>query len=79
MRKWVARYKAEGIEGLRLDGEYRGIAVESGQVTEIVVRLQADPSRLTRRSSDVTFRVEAEDNAKLVDSEEAKFLGPVLR
>jgi len=73
------RISAEGIEGLRLDGEYRGIAVESGQVSEIVVRLQADPGQLKKRSSEVTFKVEAEDNARLVDTEEAKFLGPVLR
>jgi cytochrome c oxidase accessory protein FixG len=73
------RISAAGLEGLRLDGAEEGLSVESGQVRELAVRLQVDPVVLKQRSSDVTFRVEAEDNAKLVATEEARFLGPVLR
>jgi len=48
-------------------------------VRELVVRLQADPVHLKERSSHVRFRVQAEDNTKLVATEEARFLGPVIR
>jgi len=73
------RLKAEGIEGLQLLGETGQFSIESGQVRELAVRLQADPAVLRERSSRVTFRVEAEDNNRFRASEEARFLGPVIR
>jgi len=73
------RLSAAGLEGLRLDGAEAGITVESGHVRELAVRLQVDPGVLKERSSRVTFRVEAEDDAKLAATEEARFLGPVIR
>jgi len=73
------RLSASGLEGLHLDGAEAGITVESGQVRELAVRLQVDPVVLKERSSRVSFRVEAEDNANLVATEEARFLGPVIR
>jgi hypothetical protein len=44
-----------------------------------VVRLQADPGNLKERSSHIHFRVQSEDSARLVATEEARFLGPVIR
>jgi len=70
---------AEGIEGLHMQGDAERLTIESGQVHELVVRLQADPVNLKERSSHIRFRVQAEDNAKLVATEEARFLGPVIR
>ena len=73
------RISADGIEGLRLQSDIERVTIESGQVRELVVRLQADPVNLRERSSHVRFRVQAEDSAKLVATEEARFLGPVIR
>jgi len=70
---------ADGIEGLRMQGDAELLTIESGQVRELVVRLQADPVNLKERSSHIRFRVQAEDSAKLVATEEARFLGPVIR
>ncbi|HJX18409.1 MAG TPA: FixG Ig-like domain-containing protein, partial [Acidiferrobacterales bacterium] len=70
---------AEGIDGLRMHSDVERVTVESGQVRELVVRLQADPVNLRERSSHVRFRVQAEDSTRLVATEEARFLGPVIR
>jgi cytochrome c oxidase accessory protein FixG len=70
---------ADGIEGLHMQGDVERFSIESGQVRELVLRLQADPVNLRERSSHIRFRVQAEDNAKLVATEEARFLGPVIR
>ena len=69
---------AEGIEGLRMQGDIERVTIESGQVRELVVRLQADPANLKERSSHVRFRVQSDDSAGLVATEEARFLGPVI-
>jgi cytochrome c oxidase accessory protein FixG len=73
------RLSATGIEGMVLHGETENIAIGSGDVRELAVRLEADPARLKERSSKITFHVEATDNPRLRDSEEARFLGPVIR
>ena len=70
---------ADGIDGLRMHSDVERVTVESGQVRELVVRLQADPVNLRERSSHVRFRVQAEDSTRLVATEEARFLGPVIR
>ena len=70
---------AEGIEGLRMQSDAERLTIESGQVRELVVRLQADPAKLKERSSHIRFRVQAEDSTNLVATEEARFLGPVIR
>lgn len=73
------RITAEGIEGLHIDGEIEHLSIDSGHVREVAVRLEADPANLKQRSSAVVFRVQAEDDPKLMASEDARFLGPVVR
>ena len=73
------RLSADGIEGLRMHSDVESVTIESGQVRELVVRLQADPANLKERSSHIQFRVQAEDSTRLVATEEARFLGPVIR
>ena len=75
----VYRLSADGIEGLRLQSDVEGIAIESGQVRELAVRLQADPAQLKERSNDVRFLVQSVDNPSLKASEDARFLGPIVR
>lgn len=74
----VYRLSADGIEGLRLYSDMDRIAVESGQVREVAVRLQADPVQLKKRSNDVRFIVQSEDKPNLKASEDARFLGPIV-
>jgi len=73
------RLQAKGIQGMQLIGETGRLDIASGQVRELAVRLRADPAVLTERSSRVTFQVEAEDNPRLKATEEARFLGPMIR
>lgn len=73
------RITADGIEGLHLEGETTHVNIASGQVREVAVRIDADPANLKERSSHIVFRVQAEDDPKLMASEEARFLGPVVR
>ena len=73
------RLSATGIDRMVMHGETENIAINSGDVRELAVRLEADPALLTERSSKVTFHVEATDDPALRASEEARFLGPVIR
>jgi len=68
--------RADGIEGLILDMDSTEIAVEAGAVQNVVARLRAEEGNLEKRSSKVTFRVEAVDRPGLRDEAEARFLGP---
>jgi len=65
-----------GIPGLTLHKDMAIIRVEAGGVLELPVRLRADEADLEARSSDVVFELVATDDAGLVASEDARFLGP---
>ena len=66
---------AAGIEGMRLDADAE-ISLDAGATREVVVRLVADPARLTQRSTKVEFAVHATDDKKIALREDARFLGP---
>jgi polyferredoxin len=68
---------AAGIEGLTLDAAQTDIAIAAGQTRDIVVRLVADPGKLTQRSSKVEFLLHAADDEKMAVHEDARFLGPI--
>ena len=65
-----------GIPGLSLHRDMTEIRVDSGGVLELPVRLRADEADLDARSNDVVFELVATDDAGLVVSEDARFLGP---
>jgi cytochrome c oxidase accessory protein FixG len=73
------RLSASGIEGLqlRLDRRHDDIRVPAGEVNELVVRLRADPYALKKRSTAVTFTIQAEEDKSLKATEPARFLGPI--
>jgi len=73
------RLTATGIERMVLRGETENITIPSGEVRELAVRLEADPGLLKERSSKVVFHVEAVDQPRLRATEDARFLGPVIR
>jgi cytochrome c oxidase accessory protein FixG len=69
---------ATGIDGLQLEKD-REIEVEPGRVMTLPVRLAADPQKLPKRSMTITFQLTARDNPTLTITEEARFLGPIVR
>jgi len=70
------KLSVSGIPGLSLHKDMAVIRVDSGGVLELPVRLRADEADLEARSSDVVFELVAMDDAGLVVSEDARFLGP---
>jgi cytochrome c oxidase accessory protein FixG len=77
-RPHVYDVTATGIDGLQLEKD-REIEVEPGRVMTLPVRLAADPQKLPKRSMTITFQLTAQDNPTLTITEEARFLGPIVR
>ncbi len=69
---------AAGIEGLQLIKE-RQILIEPGSVITLPVRLAVEPDKLLKRSTTITFQLTAQDNSELRMTEEARFLGPMVK
>ena len=68
--------RADGIPELELFTDVEFIDVESGTVSELVVRLRADEANLSAKSESVHFYLQAENANHLFVEEEARFLGP---
>ncbi len=68
--------RADGIPELELLTDVEHIDVESGTVSELVVRLRADEANLGAQSQSVQFYLQAEDANHLSVEEAARFLGP---
>ena len=71
------RFTADGIEGLKLVMDKPLVVVKSGVVTEVIVRLQADPDSLEVRSNKVHFTIQSTLDETITVDEEARFLGPL--
>ncbi len=70
--------RASGIKGLQIKMDTQNIHVDSGQNSEIVVRLQVDPENLKSRSSNITFMLNTKKGNINIE-EEARFVGPTPR
>jgi len=68
--------RAEGIDDLELLIDADNIEVESGTVSELIVRLRADEANLEAQSAKILFHLQAEDANHLTVEEDARFLGP---
>ncbi len=64
-----------GIEGMKLVGA-ENVRVPSGKVTEVPVKVVANPDRMEARSQEVMFHIEAVDAPSLTQTQKARFLGP---
>ncbi len=69
----------DGVEGMQLKYDRDAIEVDSGEVLEMPVRVQADSEALESRSTEISFKLEAIENDELHVEEEARFLGPMIR
>ncbi len=65
--------RAHGIAGLRVVTPAREIAARPLQTIDIPVSLIADPVELKRRSTEVTFTIQAIDNPRIKDDVATKF------
>ncbi|WP_405221374.1 cytochrome c oxidase accessory protein CcoG [Lentisalinibacter sediminis] len=67
-----------GIEGARVEVPGGDIRIPSGEVLGVPVIVQA-PREAVRGVSEVTFTLQAEDDARITQSRETKFVAPVGR
>lgn len=70
--------RASGIDGLQVKMDIQDIHIDSGQNSEIVVRLQAAPENLKNHSNNITFILNTKKNNVSIE-EEARFIGPMFR
>jgi len=70
------RLQVAGIPGVKMYMDLPEIRVGSGEVLELPVRLRVDEAELKSRSTQISFNLVAEDDAKLSTTEAARFLGP---
>ncbi len=67
---------ASGIEDLKLEVDNLPVTAESGEVSNVITRLVADPEDLVSASTKVEFTIQAIDNPEIRISEQARFIGP---
>ncbi len=71
------RLTFEGIEGAHLLLDDAGLLeVPAGAVQAVPLRVRVDPDRLSSRSTEVEFRIEAVDVPAIHADEDSRFLGP---
>lgn len=68
----------EAEQGFRFIGD-KLVDVAGGEVFTHLVRLELDPGLLKRGNTDITFVLQAEDDATMRDTEESRFIGPFIR
>jgi cytochrome c oxidase accessory protein FixG len=66
----------EGFPGAILDPDEKETHVESGEIVDTLVRVQASEEIIKDRSTNITLRVTATDDEKLTDDEDARFIAP---
>ncbi len=73
------RLSVSGLDGMAIIGPTADIAIESGAVKDLPLRIRVDPIALTNASSRITFHIESETDPAIRLDETARFLGPVSR
>ncbi|ROS05267.1 cytochrome c oxidase accessory protein FixG [Sinobacterium caligoides] len=68
----------EGLKGAKYIGE-KEVSIESGEVAQVPVRLELDPSLLEDKSMDVTFTVRDSRDEDISAERESRFTGPSWR
>ncbi len=66
----------EGLPGATLDPDEKETYVESGEIVDTLVRVQASEENIKDRSTSITLRVTATDDEKMTDDEDARFIAP---
>ena len=71
------KLSVDGIDGLNIASELTEVVVEAGSVKDVAVRVRVDESNLPGRSSDIYFKIEANEQPELNVVERSRFLGPI--
>jgi len=66
-----------GLDGISVLMDTKHIAVDSGEVIEVPVRVRVDDDNVHERSSAIVFKLVAEDAAGVSVTEKARFIGPL--
>lgn len=72
----VYRVELSGLDGAEIVGKF-SIAVGSGEVIEMPLRVQVDQHKLHERKSDIEFNIQAIDNPALKATTKTTFVAPV--
>ncbi|UJS24112.1 cytochrome c oxidase accessory protein CcoG [Thiothrix winogradskyi] len=64
-----------GIDGIRLQGAEK-VHLGSGRVAEVPVKVVVNPDKMSSRSQEVMFHIEAQDDPAVAQTQKARFLGP---
>ena len=70
------RISVDGIKGMQLVGNYDAVAVNSGSVKEVPLRVHVDPVELKRRSTEISFTVTSSGEESVSQTQSSRFLGP---
>ncbi len=73
------RISVSGLEGMRLLSRKDEIVVPSGAVVSLPIQVQVDPIQLKTASTKVQFTLAALDDPALSVTQEARFIGPIMR
>jgi cytochrome c oxidase accessory protein FixG len=73
------RLSVSGIEGAEVLGQTEDITVGSGVVYDLPLRVQVDPVYLESPSTEIHFHLESTIDPGIAITEDARFLGPVMR
>lgn len=71
--------RVEGLKEMVFIQPKDEIIVKSGEVLNLAVRIQIDPIHLKKTSSNVNFYLNATDQANLLVTEKARFIGPLSK
>lgn len=71
--------RVEGLKEMVFIQPKDEIIVKSGEVLILAVRIQIDPIHLKKTSSNVNFYLNATDQANLLVTEKARFIGPLSK
>ncbi len=69
------RIEAEGLPGMQVDAD-ADREIPSGSVGNVTASVRIDPVNLERPSTNILFRVTAEDDPRIANEDEASFLRP---
>ena len=71
--------QVDGLKGLIFINPQKDIKIKAGEVINLAVRIQIDPAKLLTTSSKVNFHLKSVDQAKLAVTEQARFIGPLIK
>ena len=73
------KLRVDGLKDMNFVKPKAKIKIKSGEVINLAVRIQIDPVNLKQTSSTVNFYLNAIDQPELAVTEQARFIGPLIK